>query len=181
MMSTCRVCKKEKPRYEFEKDSRVKSEDGRTNRCRECKSAANNKAYKAFGRLKEKYPKYGIEIEITKEEVAQLFDAVEGSCYYCGVEESEETGTLQLEHIRPLSQGGRNHISNLLISCRSCNAKKRDKPIVAFYHEYGRFDYYYLPSVIKHIAYFTKRTTEEVEAELVAEYHEYMAEKKRTG
>lgn len=174
-MKTCILCNEEKPIEEFEKDARYKTEDNRTNRCRECKNKQTNKAYKAFGRLKERYP--DVPIEVTKEEVEQLFEAFEGTCCYCGVEESEETGTLHLEHIRSLSKGGRNHISNLVISCGSCNSKKFDKPILTFYLQHSRLDYDYLNFLVKYIAKFSNRTIEEVEAELVEEHRNYLEEK----
>ncbi|QNG60332.1 HNH endonuclease [Bacillus sp. PAMC26568] len=176
---TCRRCNKEKPVDQFEKDSRSKSEDNRTNRCRECKRLSNNKAFRAFGRLKERYPKYGVEIEITKEEVEQLFDLFEDKCCYCGINESEETGSLHLEHIKPLSKAGRNHISNLVISCRLCNSRKQGKPVLTFYREHGGLEYDYLPFLIKYIAYFSKRSFEEVESELVADYEAYMDSKRK--
>lgn len=175
-MRTCRRCELEKPIDQFEKDKRVTG--GITNRCLQCKQASYNRAYKAFYRLKDKSDKYPVPIETTKEEIAQLFDVFENRCGYCGVEESDETGTFHLEHIQPLSRGGSHHVSNLFISCRKCNAKKYDKPILSFYRDYGQLNYDYLPFVVKYIAHFSKRTEEEVEVDLIADQEKYETQKK---
>jgi 5-methylcytosine-specific restriction endonuclease McrA len=44
------------------------------------------------------------------------------SCAYCG----DKPGQLDPEHVVPLSRGGHNSTTNLLPSCRQCNADKRD-------------------------------------------------------
>ncbi|TVL99587.1 MAG: hypothetical protein CV087_17550 [Candidatus Brocadia sp. WS118] len=43
-------------------------------------------------------------------------------CKKCGI-----TDDLTIDHIRPLSKGGTNDISNLQILCRRCNASKGAK------------------------------------------------------
>ncbi|NEQ16462.1 MAG: HNH endonuclease [Moorea sp. SIO3E2] len=49
-------------------------------------------------------------------------------CAYCGTE-----GTpLEIEHIRALSKGGSNRVSNLTLACRSCNQAKGNKPVEVF-------------------------------------------------
>ncbi|NEO36527.1 MAG: HNH endonuclease [Moorea sp. SIOASIH] len=49
-------------------------------------------------------------------------------CAYCGT-----TGTqLEIEHIKPLSKGGSNRVSNLAIACHSCNQSKSDQEIEQF-------------------------------------------------
>lgn len=176
----CRLCGEPKPLDLFEKDSRSKG--GRTNRCKSCKQASNNVAYKAFCRFKERYP--DVPIETTKEEVAQIFEAFEGRCAYCNVKESDETGTFHLEHIRPLSrEGGRHHVSNLVISCRRCNARKNNKPLAIFFRDYLPFSYDSLRFIVGYIAYFSGRTTEEVEQELIRDADQWESgrmEKART-
>lgn len=178
-MRTCRNCKVEKPINHFEKDKRSKC--GSTNRCLKCKQASNNKAYKAFYRMRELAPKYPIPIETTKEEVAQLFDVFDNRCGYCNVEESEETGTFNLEHIRPLVRGGRHHVSNLFISCKTCNSRKNGKPIITFYRENGKLEYDYMPFLVKYIARFSKRSIKEVEAELIDDEREFLESKEKAA
>lgn len=162
---TCSICEKTKPLELFEKEKR--SKDGHGVRCYECKK--DPKPYKAFWRLKAKQKIYDIPIEITKEEVAMLFEAFEYSCIYCGVKESKETGTMNLEHIIPMKRGGRHHISNFVISCKSCNAKKYDHPLITFFRFHEPFRGDRLDYIFKHVAYFTQRDPEEVALEFYAE------------
>lgn len=165
---TCSMCKKTKPLELFEKEKR--SKDGHGARCKTCKNTYTDpKPYKAFWRLNAKQKLYDIPIEITKEEVAQLFEAFEYSCIYCGVEESKDTGTMNLEHIIPMRRNGPHNISNLVISCKVCNSKKNDKPLITFYRSHEPFDSRRLEYIFKHVAYFTKRDVEQVARQFYAE------------
>ncbi|MEG4584993.1 RNA-guided endonuclease IscB [Microcoleus sp. MOSTC5] len=49
-------------------------------------------------------------------------------CAYCGA----ENVPLQVEHIHPRASGGTNRISNLCLTCESCNKKKGTKDIKIF-------------------------------------------------
>ena len=49
-------------------------------------------------------------------------------CAYCGA----ENVPFEIEHIHPKSRGGSNRISNLTLSCHSCNQKKGNKDIKDF-------------------------------------------------
>ncbi len=49
-------------------------------------------------------------------------------CAYCG----DKDIPLQIEHIHPRAKGGSNRISNLTLSCESCNVKKGTKDIKDF-------------------------------------------------
>lgn len=49
-------------------------------------------------------------------------------CAYCGV----ENVPFEIEHILAKSQGGSNRISNLCLSCHSCNQAKGNKPVEEF-------------------------------------------------
>ena len=51
-------------------------------------------------------------------------------CVYCGKTDIP----MEIEHITPKSRGGSNRISNLAISCRSCNVKKGNKTAEEFGH-----------------------------------------------
>jgi 5-methylcytosine-specific restriction endonuclease McrA len=51
-----------------------------------------------------------------------LWDAHKGLCFYC---EKPLTEYRCLEHLTPLSRGGKNQPFNLVYSCKSCNSKKR--------------------------------------------------------
>lgn len=165
---TCSICKETKPIELFEKEKRQK--DGRGARCKLCKSTVTDpKPFKAYWRLNAKQKLYDIPIEITKQEVAIIFEAFEGNCIYCGAVESKQTGTMNLEHIVPMAKGGRHHASNFVISCKSCNAKKHDKPLITFYRSHKPFTGDRLDFIFKHVAYFSQRDPEEVALEFYAE------------
>ncbi len=66
-------------------------------------------------------------------------------CAYCGA-----TGTqLEIEHIKPLSKGGSNRVSNLTIACHSCNQAKSNQDIELFLSK--------KPSILKRILTQSKR------------------------
>ncbi len=46
-------------------------------------------------------------------------------CSYCGAELTFSTSTI--DHVKPLSKGGFNHVSNFVLSCYPCNHSKGDK------------------------------------------------------
>ena len=52
----------------------------------------------------------------------------EGICYYCGLKVSPEKATM--DHVVPLSRGGKSTRGNLVLSCKACNTKKKDMTAV---------------------------------------------------
>ena len=48
-------------------------------------------------------------------------------CQYCG--ESAPSVLLEVDHITPVSKGGKNHLSNLITACASCNRGKGAIPL----------------------------------------------------
>jgi len=58
----------------------------------------------------------------TSAEWKSLCDIVGNRCLWCGKAEP-----LTIDHIIPVSKGGRNHIENCQPLCRSCNSKKATK------------------------------------------------------
>lgn len=46
-----------------------------------------------------------------------------GTCYYCGVQFAHRD--LTMDHLIPLSRGGRSTKDNLVPCCKSCNSKKK--------------------------------------------------------
>jgi 5-methylcytosine-specific restriction endonuclease McrA len=58
-----------------------------------------------------------------------------GRCSYCGIDllvAAEGKNTFCIDHLVPLSVGGRNNIENLAPSCRSCNSVKGTKTLEEF-------------------------------------------------
>ena len=59
---------------------------------------------------------------------AILFEQQEGFCYYCGeLLYSSFVDYFHLEHKTPVSRGGSSDISNIVLSCATCNYKKGTK------------------------------------------------------
>lgn len=47
-----------------------------------------------------------------------------GRCQYCLMHESLQGATFHLEHVIPLSRGGRSDFDNLVLACPGCNLHK---------------------------------------------------------
>ena len=47
-----------------------------------------------------------------------------GSCYYCSASVNAKTATM--DHILPVSRGGRSVAGNVVAACKACNTAKRD-------------------------------------------------------
>ena len=63
-------------------------------------------------------------ISKTKKELLNVkFDC----CVYCGSKDSKT-----IDHLIPKSKGGTDYIDNLVICCKSCNSRKKDKSIEDF-------------------------------------------------
>ena len=56
---------------------------------------------------------------ISKKELKKLYTL---PCFYCG-----KFAPITLDHITPVSRGGRHSIGNLVSACRSCNSSKNDR------------------------------------------------------
>jgi 5-methylcytosine-specific restriction endonuclease McrA len=54
---------------------------------------------------------------------AEVFARDGERCAYCG----DETGPHHVDHVLPLSKGGKSVLDNLVVACAPCNASKRDK------------------------------------------------------
>ena len=67
--------------------------------------------------LNKKYP-------LTKEKLAKIMEKTNEKCYYCPNPLNENNITI--DHLKPVSKGGTNHLNNLVPACRSCNFSKQD-------------------------------------------------------
>lgn len=56
---------------------------------------------------------------ITNKELKRLYG---GSCFYC-----HKVGKMTIDHVVPISRGGRHSIGNLVSACKPCNSSKHDK------------------------------------------------------
>lgn len=50
----------------------------------------------------------------------QVLDRDGAQCGYC----QDRNGPLEVDHVIPVSKGGKEDLSNLVVACRSCNASK---------------------------------------------------------
>ena len=64
----------------------------------------------------------------TKLDINDLFSSQGGKCYYC----RDKPNSLQIEHMTPLSRGGRNDVSNICLACAPCNLKKHTQTAEEF-------------------------------------------------
>lgn len=68
---------------------------------------------------------HGAEGEYRWIRVHALWVALDRRCAYCL--DTLDLCHMQVEHVTPLSRGGRNDIGNILPACGPCNAEKSDR------------------------------------------------------
>ncbi len=61
----------------------------------------------------------------TPEDIQAQYERQKGRCYYCNVQ--VQWGQHHIEHVVPLSRGGADDMSNIVIACKPCNLKKHNK------------------------------------------------------
>jgi len=64
------------------------------------------------------------QIKISQREAITIRDNFK--CVYCR-KEITSVNDLEIDHIIPLLQGGKSNYSNMVLSCKQCNQKKKDK------------------------------------------------------
>lgn len=62
------------------------------------------------------------KFQITPEKLEKAFNKTDGFCPYCGDEITKTK--FSLDHIKPISKQGTNHLNNLIACCNTCNSKK---------------------------------------------------------
>ena len=75
-----------------------------------------------------------------------LFERDKGRCSYCGrevvrqsydfVNQKKMGRQACIDHIIPQSRGGSHSAGNLLLACRSCNSRKKDRDLEDFRERY---------------------------------------------
>jgi hypothetical protein len=65
--------------------------------------------------------------QITKKIRFEVFKRDSFKCQYCGATAPEVI--LHVDHIKPVSKGGLNELTNLITSCAPCNLGKRDRKL----------------------------------------------------
>lgn len=74
----------------------------------------------------------GVKNELSYEEFVARFT---GPCFYCGAPSKE------LDHLLPVSLGGRHNAVNTVGSCYACNRKKQNWDVVEFAYRQQRLDW----------------------------------------
>ena len=82
---------------------------------------------------------------IRKDKRLAIYFRDHGRCVYC-----ERSGKLTLDHLQPVSKGGRNHTSNLVTACLACNSARGDKP----WREYAQR----WPGAVERISRYRRRS-----------------------
>lgn len=124
----CTKCKIEKLKTEYLSDK--SKNDKLSSSCRSCKSKCNkdynlrNPEIKKANRLKRKAIKKNANTgTVTNKVIKNLLDQT--VCYYC--KKYTEVKERSIEHKQPLSKGGLHDITNIVMSCLTCNLKKNNK------------------------------------------------------
>lgn len=87
---------------------------------------ANPKVF-ALNRAKRRALKYAntpIDEMLTSTEWLAILADANGHCHYCGKE-----AKLTLDHVIPLSKGGKHSKNNVIPACLHCNCSKKDKTL----------------------------------------------------
>ena len=74
------------------------------------------------GSANKRAKKHGDSSRLGVAEVKEVLESCGGYCYYCG----NKPDTLSLDHVVPLSRGGKNVKENCKPSCIDCNRRKKD-------------------------------------------------------
>jgi 5-methylcytosine-specific restriction endonuclease McrA len=144
MIRKCNKCRSTKLLDEFVKSKRGK--DGYTGHCKECeklrKADCNTKYYqkptairkhrkrmrvwyqnnKKLVTMRNKNRKYLIRSGgsgVTNQQWDSILKKYNHRCAYCGVQ-----GNMTMDHVIPLSRGGKHSPSNVVPACPECNDKK---------------------------------------------------------
>jgi CRISPR/Cas system Type II protein with McrA/HNH and RuvC-like nuclease domain len=142
-MKKCSTCKFYKPKSKFYYCTSISNKDKLSSNCKECtrkkvKEWKKNNPEKVQ-RQKREYRERPENIILMKKywkiyyeknkyrlsKNAWRFEVLTRdnfTCCYCGRKSPEVK--LEIDHIRPKSKGGINHISNYITACRECNKGK---------------------------------------------------------
>lgn len=66
-----------------------------------------------------------VESTVTIEQLNKLIEDSKNICFWCNCDIGK--GETHLDHIYPLSKGGGHTINNIVVSCATCNLRKKDK------------------------------------------------------
>ena len=126
---TCRRCGELQPVGSFRPAPR-NTADGLNSWCTSCVRARTLEWHKdnpaAIQRLKASRRTTEEMGPFDERDWRRLLERWGHRCAYCG----SRSGRLSMDHVIPLSRGGRHTIGNLLPACRSCNSSKGDSLLI---------------------------------------------------
>jgi len=114
-----RMSKERKKEFDRQRYQKYKEKWAERNKADREKNPIRHKAYSCNGQVKYRYPEAG-KIPIP-ELIKWLTETAEEPCNLCGDDYAGE-----IDHIIPLSRGGKHEISNLRRLCKECNISKWD-------------------------------------------------------
>lgn len=104
-----------------------------------CKSCMALNTKKHYGEHPEKLLKRVAEYKLrlknavgshTSRDLQQIREKQGDICYYCS---TKLFNAGEFDHATPLSRGGSNSPSNIVLACRTCNRDKRDKTAAEYF------------------------------------------------
>lgn len=97
-------------------------------------SFSDENAHNAFAAWRDngKWSAGAISGRIQRKTVEELIVERDGACcFFCGKADfSASGGKPTLEHLLSISDGGNNHMANLVLACRPCNTEAGSLPII---------------------------------------------------
>ena len=160
-IKTCARCKAEKPLTEYYTENRYLCNDCERETSRERMALPNNKARMAYRNACMTAKKFGVYSDLSYDDVEYLFALSGGMCAYTG----KKSDNLSLEHVIPMSKGGPNTISNLLVVDLTANKRKGEGSALEFIE--SRSDPHTVTPIVKLLATRGNREYRDLYDELV--------------
>lgn len=91
--------------------------------CKRYRQSPKGREVQRVARKSRKARIRGAEGSFNTADIAAQLKRQKGKCYWCGV----KVDKYHIDHVIPVSRGGSNDPSNIVISCQPCNQSKSDK------------------------------------------------------
>jgi 5-methylcytosine-specific restriction endonuclease McrA len=136
----CKKCGERKPLTEFFKDRVSNGIQRYRGECKQCAIQESKKRTKRYKGQKSILVK-----DLTETQWLQNAAYFDNTCAYCGGSNEER------EHIVPVSKGGGYTATNIIPSCKRCNASKGNTDLVTWYQQVPWFSLHRLQKIIEFI------------------------------